>query len=256
MADNDPNVTPAAAPSPEAAPAATPGLLARFFGVITSPRATYDAVARNPKWLGMAVLVLLVTLVPTTVFQSTAVGRQAALDQAVRATEAFGVTVTDQMYDQMAKSTLDPPLWRTALGLVAGFVFLPAVWAAIAGLLYGLMTVMGGNARFKQVYAILVHSSVISAIGTLFATPIMYLRESSTGVTNLAVFFPMLKEGSFLARLFGMVDLFMVWWVLSLSIGLAVLYRRKTTGVAIVLFSIYAVIALAIAAIFGLRSAS
>ena len=256
MADNEANVTPAAATSAEAAPEAKPGLFARFIGVITSPRATYDAVARNPKWLGMAVLVLLITLVPTTLFQNTAVGRQAALDQAVRATEAFGVTVTDQVYDQMAKATLDAPWWRTALNTLAGFIFMPIFWAVVGGVLFGLMTVMGGNARFKQVYAIVVHSAAISAIGALFATPVMYLRESMTGVTNLAVFFPMLAEGSFLARLFGMIDLFMVWWVLSLSIGLAVLYRRKTTGVAIALFSIYAVIAIAIAAIFGLRSAS
>jgi len=255
MTDQETSAVPPSAAPPDATPP-SPGLLGRFIGVITSPRATFEAVARDPRWLGMAGLVLLVTLAPATWFQMTDIGRQAALDQAVRATEAFGITVTDQMYDQMAKATLDAPAWRTLLGMGIGALVSPVVWAAIAGLLFALMTVMGGNARFKQVFAVTVHSSAVSALGGLFATPINYLRETTTGVTNLAVFFPMLPEGGFLARLLGTVDLFLVWWVLVLAIGLAVLYRRKTAGVAIALFSIYAVIAIGYAAIFGLRSAS
>jgi len=74
--------------------------------------------------------------------------------------------------------------------------------------------------------------------------------------TNLAVFFPFLPESSFFARLLGMVDVFMVWWVSVLAIGLAVCYRKKTRGVAITLFAIYAVIAIAIAGFQAMRSAS
>ena len=44
-----------------------------------------------------------------------------------------------------------------------------------------------------------------------------------------------------------MIDLFIVWYVVVLSIGLAVLYRRKTKSVAMVLFGIYAVIAIGVA---------
>ena len=43
--------------------------------------------------------------------------------------------------------------------------------------------------------------------------------------TNLAVFLPFLDESSFLARLLGSIDLFFIWWMLSLAIGLGVLYR-------------------------------
>ncbi len=59
----------------------------------------------------------------------------------------------------------------------------------------------------------------------------------------------MIDEGSFLGRLLGMVDLFVVWWVFVLAIGLAVLYRRRTQPIALGLFSVYAVIAVVVAAI-------
>jgi uncharacterized membrane-anchored protein len=46
-----------------------------------------------------------------------------------------------------------------------------------------------------------------------------------------------------------MVDLFVIWWVFVLAIGLAVLYRRRTQPIALGLFSVYAVIAVVVAAI-------
>ncbi len=62
---------------------------------------------------------------------------------------------------------------------------------------------------------------------------------------------PMVPEGTFLAYLFGAIDVFLIWWVLVLAIGLAVLYRRRTQPVAVTLFVIYGVIALCYA---GVRS--
>jgi hypothetical protein len=58
-----------------------------------------------------------------------------------------------------------------------------------------------------------------------------------------------LPEGSFLANFLGTIDLFVIWWMLVLAIGLSVLYRRKTASIMIGLSSVYIIIALAIAAI-------
>jgi len=52
-----------------------------------------------------------------------------------------------------------------------------------------------------------------------------------------------------LGRLLGMVDLFQIWWLVTLSIGLGVLYKRKTGPIATSLLGIYFVIVLAIAAV-------
>jgi hypothetical protein len=50
------------------------------------------------------------------------------------------------------------------------------------------------------------------------------------------------------------VDLFLIWWLAVLSIGVAVTYKKKTGGVAMVVFGVYAVIALGIAAFMAARS--
>jgi hypothetical protein len=85
----------------------------------------------------------------------------------------------------------------------------------------------------------------------LFVTPLNYVRETMSSATNMAVFLPMLDESSFLARLLGTIDLFLIWWVFVLAIGLGVLYRRKTGPIAVGLYAVYGIIAVLIAAFFG-----
>jgi hypothetical protein len=231
------------------------GLVARVIGIVTAPRETYAAVAAAPRWLTMAILIILVVGGCQMWFQSTEVGKQATLDEGIRRIESFGVKVSDQMYEETRKGIFDPPAWRIGLSVAAMVIAPPIVWAVMAGLLFLVFGVFtGGRATFKQLYAVVVHSGVISTLGTLFLTPLNYFRESLSSATNLGVFMPFLPETSFLGRLVGMVDLLLVWWVTSLAIGVAVTYKKKTAGVAFVLFGVYAVIAIAYAAFMAARS--
>ena len=98
----------------------------------------------------------------------------------------------------------------------------PLMWLILAGILFAVFNAaMGGDSSFKQVFAVVAYSSAITIIQQLFVTPLNYVRETMSSATNLAVFLPMLDEGSFLAKFLGTVDLFIVWWVVVLSIGLA-----------------------------------
>jgi hypothetical protein len=243
----------------EVAPDVAPmGLMSRFVGIVTSPRETFAKVAAHPKWLGMLVLVIVVTGGLAIWFQSTDVGRQAMFDTSVKWMESFGIKLNDKAYDEMQQRMMDTPVWRTALQTgISMVIFAPVMYLAIAGILFGVFSAaLGGGASFKQVFTTVVHAGAISTLGQVFTYPIFYLRESMTSATNLAVLFPMLPEGSFLAKFLGMVDLFTVWWVIVLAIGLAVLYRRKTRPIALSFFAIYAVIAIAIAAFQAMRSGS
>jgi hypothetical protein len=65
--------------------------------------------------------------------------------------------------------------------------------------------------------------------------------------TTLAVFVPMLDERNFLARFLGWIDLFRIWWLVSLSIGAAVLYKRKSGPIAWTLLGLYVLFALVVA---------
>lgn len=221
-----------------------PSLVSRIIGVITAPRETFEKIVAAPRVLGALAVVALTGALTVGGFLMTDVGQQAWIDQAVSSQEAWGVEVTDEAYAGIQRMAPMAPY----LGGVPYLFMIPISTAISAGILYAIFNaIMGGTATFKQVMAVASHSQIIMGLALLVSMPINYMKGAMTGATSLSVLFPMLDESSFAARLLGMIDLFIVWYVIVLSIGLAVLYRRKTKSVAMVLFGIYAVIAIGVA---------
>jgi hypothetical protein len=220
-----------------AAPDAPTGLFGRAAGVLTTPRATYAEIAARPRWLAILLAVTILCAATSAIFLSTEVGRQALLDQQVRTFESFGRQVTDAQYRQFEQLSSLAPLW----GALFQAVGLPLVALAVAGLSFGVFKrILGGHAAFRQVLAVTAHSTVILALRALVVTPLNYARETMASPTSLAAFVPFLDDTTIGAHLLGSLDLFYVWWLLSLSIGLAVLYARKARWVALAVLAAYA----------------
>lgn len=221
-------------------------LPARYVGVITAPKATFQSVAAHPRWFGMLVLTTLIAAVFTALPTTTPEGQQAALDQQVRQTESFGGQVDDAQYDRMRKGVAYTPYITAASILVVGPIFA----VIIAGILFAVFNAgMGGEASFKQVFAIVASAGAISSLSAIFSGVINYFRGAAGSATTVAVLLPMLDEDSFLGRLMGAVDIFLIWWVIVMAIGLGVLYRRRTQPIATGLLLVYACVALCIAAV-------
>jgi hypothetical protein len=205
---------------------ASRSLLARVIGVFVSPRATYAGVAARPRWFGALALSTVVVAGGFFIFLSSEVGKQAVLDQQTQLIESFGIKLNDQV------------------------IGIPLVAVIIAGIMLGIFNaLLGGDATFKQVFAIVAHSTLITALQQIFALPLDYVRETMSSPTSLSVFAPFLEENSFLARLLGAIDLFQIWGIVSLAIGLGVLYKRRTAPIATTMFIVYFVIVAAVAAI-------
>jgi Yip1 domain len=221
-------------------------LPARILGVIFSPRATYADVAARPRVLGALTFVVLVGTAGVFLFMSTDVGKNAFLDQQVQQRESFGRPLTDAQYEQLERVVPYAPYFGAGFQLV----LLPLLGAAIAGIALAVFNaVLGGDAAFKQVFAVVAHSGVVLSVAQVFGLPLAYARETMSGATNLAVFTPFLDESSFVARVLGAIDLFIIWWIISLAIGLGVVYRKRTGPIATTLMIVYLAIGMVIAAV-------
>jgi hypothetical protein len=221
-------------------------LAARVAGILFSPRATYADVAAHPRWLGMFLTVFLVTATATTALMSTEIGRNAIVDRQQSQAEEYGRPLTQTQLDTIERISS----YYVYFAPVLQFVFLTFGSLFVAGVAFAVFNaLLGGDARFGQVYAVVVHSGVVLALLSLFSTPLAYARESVASATNLAVFVPFLDERSFAARLLGSIDLTFIWWMISLSIGLGILYRKRTSPIATTMLVVYVVIGLIIAAI-------
>lgn len=220
-----------------------PGLFARLIGVIFSPRATYQAVVARPRVLGAFVITIAIMALTEGAFFSTPVMQEVLMDQQVKTLESFGVNISDQMYDRLEQG-IGRAAYTTPLSLAIGIPIVAAICAAIILGIWGML--MGGAGTFKQVYAILAHSGAILVLAILFTMPLSYATHRLAGA-NLGVFAPMLEETTFLARFLGAIDLFYVWWSINVAIGVGVLFKRKTGGIAATFVGMYVLVALVLA---------
>jgi hypothetical protein len=227
------------APGPE-----PKSLLGRIVGVVVSPRATYADIAARPRFLVALLLALVMFGGPSFVFMSTEVGQDALLDEQARMMESLGVDIPEEAWEQI-ESQVDRFPYYSLLGST---VMMTLGATVVAGLIMAVFTaLMGGDATFKQAFAVVVHSGFILALRGFFALPLMYAKGSMSGVSNLTVFLPFLDDTSFLSRFLGIFELFAVWWLVNLAIGVGVLFRRRTEPIAIGFLVTYVVIALVVA---------
>jgi hypothetical protein len=235
----------AAAASASQRDASRLSLPARVIGVLFSPRATYADVSARPRWLGTFLVIVALTSAIGTAFLSTDIGRNAVVDQQISQAEAYGRRLTQDQIDRVEQMSqyykyLTPVL--QTVGLTIGALL-------ISGLAFVVFNAaLGSDARFKQTFAVVVHSGVVLVVQSMFSTPLAYARETLSGATNLGVFAPFLDDNSFAAHALGAVDLFIVWWIISLAIGLGVLYQKRTGPIATTLIVIYVAIGIVIAA--------
>ena len=228
-----------AVPSPD-----NPPLLARLKGIIIRPRPTFAAVVMRPQAAGALALLTLISFGSTAAFLATEVGQVALVDQWERTALAYGQTVDDARYAEMQRLSRYGVPYAAASAAARG----PVAAIALAAVLYGVFRARGRRATFVQVLAVVAHAGVILTLRDAVAAPLNYVRESLSSPLTVIPMAGMLDEGSPLARFLSLLDVFVLWWLLVLAVGLAVLYRARARFVALALLGSYAGIALLLAA--------
>jgi hypothetical protein len=219
----------------------------RVTGVLVHPRATMAEVVRHPAFTTTWVVVLLAVAVCGALLLSTPVGRQALVDERVRVTEAVGSRVDDAQY---ARLQADPPL---SVYLTSGgrLLLTPPVTILVAVGLLILARIDGATLPFVTALAIAVHATVVLALQQLVATPLHYVQESLTSPTNVAGLLRLFDEGTWPARLLGTIDVFGLWWMWLLSVGLATATARPARRYLWRLLAVYVGVAAVVAAVFA-----
>ena len=219
-------------------------LATRVVGVIRAPRATLEAVAATPRYAGVLAFTFLVSASCGALLLQTEVGQLALVDQWERTAAAFGRPVNDAQFAALAGASQYGAVYAIVGALVSG----PLVAVGLAALVMGALRAAPGPAPgYRQVLAVVAHAGVILALRQAVAAPVSYARETLGSPASLTLFVPMLDEGSMAARLFGIVDLFVIWWLIVVATGLSILYRRPALRLAFVLVGAYLALALVLA---------
>lgn len=194
----------------------------RVAGVLWHPRSTMAEVVRRPVFITTWIALLVVVAICGAVLLSTPVGRQALVDERVRVIEALGGQMDDAAYAGLRAS---PPVlaYLTSGGRL---LLLPPITFFVAIGLVALARLDSATISLSTALAVTVHATVVLALQQVVAAPLHYVRESLTSPTNLAGLLPMVEDGTWPARLFGSIDVFGLWWIWLLAVGLSAATNR------------------------------
>jgi hypothetical protein len=171
----------------------------------------------------------------------TEIGRLALVDQWERTAVAFGGNVTDAQHERLLALSEHGWAYGVAMGLLQG----PVVTLGVSALIFAARG--AARPRFVQALAVTSHAGVLLALRQIVLAPMTYLRETTASATAIGVWFPLLDEGSALARFLGLLDLFVIWWAIVLAIGVAAVYGRPARRLAGTFVGVYVGVASALA---------
>lgn len=223
---------------------ASMSLAQRIINIFVAPSKVFQFLAGKPLWAAPLILMTLYS---------------AGLNLAVVSTSAGEAALKEQILQSPQAAQMPPERMATALSIgkvmagVGVLVAVPVITFVGAGIVYLIFSiVLGGEGTFKQTLAVYTHGGLIYLVTGIVGTSIVLMKGSFKSSTSLAAFLPFLEETSFVYKLLQGLDLFIIWQLAVVSIGMAIINKMPTKKAAITIFSVYLVVVLVIA---GIRQA-
>jgi hypothetical protein len=210
-------------------------VLQLLVSMIDRPAVTMSYVGKKPGWAWVTpALLVLVGLVVFSV-AAAPLTSELALRQAQQQMASLPPQQAEQAAAQVEKFT-SPPM-MVAFSTIGGLVTLAVIWLLGAGVLYFLGLVAGGEANFGQSFAILTWSWLPYALRNLImAAYVAYSGKLlNPGLSSLVATGDQAKDAAnWLYGLLSQVDLFYLWHLILVIVGLAAVGRLSKVKATIV----------------------
>ena len=217
-------------------------------GIYFSPRKTFEYLRGKPKWLVPFILICLVALVSNFLARDIAIKERI---ESVQMSERLTEEQKDQYLEQIEASTSG---WQAYIQWVATPIVILIILAAVAGLfLFFGNLLFGGQASFRQMLSVYTHSGLVSVPAAIIKVPIMLAQGTTKVQTSLAVVLSADAEGTFLFRLLSKFDLFSIWEVILLIIGVSVVYRftsGKSSTMVLIIWALWIIVSVTLGGFF------
>lgn len=208
------------------------GAVARVFGALFSPRATFEDIARKPGWLLPVVLLIVINLGVIGVF-SKHVGWRTFIEkqdlQSRRAQQQMAQMTPAQKERMIQLQTKFAPI----VGYVFGVIGTPIVFLIIAAIYMGIFNATASAALdFKTSFSVAAHAWMPFSILGLLGILVMYLKPPDTvNLQNLVAS----NVGALLGNsapvweqtLCGSLDVFSFWAIGLLGFGYSLARPKK-----------------------------
>jgi Yip1 domain len=200
----------------------------RIFGVLFSPKATFESIARQPTWLLPIILVCIVELCVIGIF-SRRVGWREVIEKQVASNSRFQQLSPAQQESQIEIALKVAPSIAYA-EVVLGPFLAALAFAGIFWLIFNMA--VGAKFSFLSSLAVVAYGQVPAILGGLAGVLILFLKDPSTVdvqhlVASNAGAFLSADSSKSLVALLSSVDLFLFWEMILVAMGYSALSPKK-----------------------------
>lgn len=212
----------------------------RLTGVFLEPKKAFADIAAKPRWYVPVILMVIFALAFTVTFTNH-IGWEHFMRQNMENNTRVQQMDKDQREDMIQKQVKFAPVF----GYVASFVFVPVAVLVIGAVLLLMAKMGGGTLKFKQSLGIAAYGKLPDVLFSILAIVVMFLKNpedfnlNNPLAFNLGAFLePPPNTGKFVYGLAKSFDLFAIWEVLLMAVGISVATRRIPFSKAVVLVAV------------------
>jgi hypothetical protein len=217
-------------PAPDAQPVAKVSPFGRIIGMLFSPKATFEDIARKPSCLlPLILLVIAGTIVGVGLTQK--VNWREFMSQQIEKNPAAAQLSNEQKEQRIEAGAKIAPISSCIIGISTLIVVL-----LVALIMWGAYNLLAGAAlNYKTSLAIVSHAYVPAVISFIVFLIVVLLKPYGTldlenpVATNLAAFLPE-DSAKWLVALGKNLDMFILWITLLIAIGFAAANPKKLKG--------------------------
>lgn len=223
------DTTPIPASEVPAAPTISP--IARIFGVLFSPKSTFEDIVRKPSWLLPVIISTILGLLVSISINQRINWRDFVGQQIDKNPQAAQLS-SEQKEQRIETGAKFAPISTYVFGTL-GPVFAVLI---VSLMMWGAYSLLGGiSTNFSTAMGITAHAFMTSIVSSPLFILILFLKPYGTAdlenplATNLAVFLPD-DSAKWLVALGKSLDIFVFWILILLAVGFAAVNPKKLKG--------------------------
>ena len=202
-------------------------ILSNVINTYTAPDKVFKAVKDFDFKKALTPLLILAVVGVISFWAIQDLATEVGYDTAVERIENSSRIADDQKEEIIAKldeKMAGPQITSWIFSFLGNpiIVFFMTLVALIVG-----NTFMGGSAKFGQLLNITAWAYMISILENIIKIPLMLSKWSLEVYTGLGVL-GIGEKGSFINSLFAGIDIFAIWRIVLIGIGMGIIYNKKT----------------------------
>jgi len=220
--------------------------ISRIFNIFFEPRKVFENLKTKPRWIIPFIIISLIGIISFHYTYPFIMKQQIArIEESERIPEAQKEIIIERMSESE-----HPPIWQLGIAPIFTFIY----FLIVAAVLFFVGNVLlGGDSSFGRILSVFVYASLVAIPAAIIKIPLVFMRETAEIQTSLALLLsPDMKE-SFIYRVFANFDIFTIWTLILVWIGVAVMYNfstKKSATAVTILWLLFVVVSSALAGVF------